>query len=170
MSALIIDSRQEQDSFVRLGDDEPVPHGARVLVSLAHWQAQAERISEAAAAVGVLLPNTADILDLAPRLRYLPLIVLEFPSFADGRAYSQARLLRDRVGFTGQLRATGAAVVRDQIAFLHRCGFNAFELRADQDLAACLRAAAELTPAYQPAQDTRPLVRRLRKGDVAHAS
>lgn len=167
---LIVDAAPTQDRFVRLGDEDPVADGARVLVTLARWQREAEAISESAAAVGVMVPNTADMLTLGRSLQYLPLVALEFPAFADGRAYSQARLLRDRFGFAGQLRATGAAVVRDQIVALHRCGFNAFELREDQDLAACLQTLAEVALAYQPAQDAVAVIRKLRKADLAHTS
>ena len=74
----------------------------------------------------VSLANTDPVEDLAPHLGRLRLIVLEFPKFSDGRAYSQARLLRGRMGYRGELRATGA-VLQDQVAFMLRCGFDSFE-------------------------------------------
>lgn len=72
------------------------------------------------------LANTDDVLQLGDRLAAARLVVLNFPKFTDGRAYSQARLLRERLGYKGGLRATGA-VLRDQLPFLLRCGFDSFE-------------------------------------------
>jgi uncharacterized protein (DUF934 family) len=62
----------------------------------------------------------------------LPVVAIHFPTFTDGRGYSLARLLRQRHGFGGDLRATGD-VLRDQIYLLHKCGFSSFALREDQD-------------------------------------
>ncbi|WP_240433631.1 DUF934 domain-containing protein [Solimonas sp. K1W22B-7] len=87
------------------------------------------------------------------RDRRPPLINLEFPGFADGRAYSQARILRDRHGYRGEIRASGGAVVRDQLHGMARCGINSFELRADQDPQVCLAAFEDFGLAYQPAAD-----------------
>ena len=72
------------------------------------------------------LANTDDVMQVQDRLATAKLVVLNFPKFTDGRAYSQARLLRERLGYTGELRATGA-VLRDQLPFLLRCGFDSFE-------------------------------------------
>ena len=55
----------------------------------------------------------------------MKLIILDFPKFTDGRAYTQARLLRERLGYTGELRASGAVFI-DQLPFLLRCGFDSF--------------------------------------------
>jgi uncharacterized protein (DUF934 family) len=71
-------------------------------------------------------------------------IVLNFPTHADGRAYTQARLLRDRFGFKGNIRATGD-VMYDQLSYMYRCGFSQFELREDQDPAFCLKAFSEIS-------------------------
>jgi uncharacterized protein (DUF934 family) len=99
------------------------------------------------------LPNTLDVLTHADRLRHAHAVQLHFPAFGDGRAYSQARLLRERLGFSGEIRATGAAVVRDQIHFMARCGFDALLLRDDQDVAVCLAAFDDFDQPYQPAVD-----------------
>src|SRR5476649_2735616 len=72
------------------------------------------------------LANIEDVEKLGARLDGVKLVVLEFPKFTDGRAYSQARILRERLGYTGELRASGA-VFLDQLPFLLRCGFDAFE-------------------------------------------
>lgn len=90
----------------------------------------------------------------------LPLIALNFPSFKDGRAFSSARELRQNMGFTGELRAIGD-VLRDQLFYMARCGFDAFSLREDQDVAEALSAFSDFREAYQasPAQSL-PLFRR----------
>lgn len=85
----------------------------------------------------VLLPNTADVQALPEPVLQAPLLVLELPGFADGRAYSQATLLSRNPRFRGGLRAQGAAVVLDQLKMLHRCGFGEFRLRDDQPVDAC---------------------------------
>ena len=96
-------------------------------------------------------------------------IALEFPKFNDGRAYSQARLLRERYGYRGEIRAAGK-VLRDQLLFMHRCGFDAYET-ADQVTAEVVeRSLASFSLAYQPAADGRPSVMELRHGRAAGAT
>ncbi len=89
---------------------------------------------------------------LADDLDRIAAISLTFPSFADGRAFSQARTLRDRFGFTGELRAVGP-VIQDQFAFLLRCGFDVVVVPDDIDVAAWNRSAGRFTNVYQPAAD-----------------
>jgi len=139
-----------RDDAPLLADDDGLPVDGKVIVSLARWRA--ERDTLAAHGVGVLIPNTEDVVSVYPELIGVRLIALDFPTTADGRAFSQARLLRERCAYTGELRATGA-VARDQLQFMERCGFDAFLLRADQDAVACLAAFKDLTIAYQRAVD-----------------
>lgn len=153
MSTLIRHGRVEADDYQRLADDAELPATGRIIVSLARWQAEHDFLKARADAVGLRLPNTVDVESLAPMLLDRPLLALEFPGFADGRAYSQARLLAERLGYRGELRATGKAVVRDQFHFMLRCGFNSFELRDDQHADACLKAIEEFTLSYQRAAD-----------------
>ena len=98
------------------------------------------------------LANTDPVEDLAPHVGRLRLIVLEFPRFSDGRAYSQARLLRGRLGYRGELRATGG-VLQDQIAFMLRCGFDSFESEQKGFGEALARARTLFSVVYQPAED-----------------
>ena len=123
----------------------------RLIVPLARWRAERAAL-ETASAVGVLLPNTEDVEAVYPEIAERPLIALQFPTFADGRALTQAILLRNRLGFTGELRALGD-VVRDLVFWLGRCGFDAIAPRGDQDPQACLQALDEIRTAYQPAAD-----------------
>lgn len=163
MSALIRDGAIAVDDVVVLADDAPVPESGRSLISWERWQSERATLLPRAQTLGVLLPNTLDVVAHWTALAPLGLITLQFPAFADGRAYSQARLLRDRLGFKGELRATGNAVVRDQMQSLHRSGFNSFVLRADQDAAQCVAALNEFTLAYERAADDLNPVRARRR-------
>lgn len=109
----------------------------------------------------VALANTDPVEDLAPHIGRLRLIVLDFPKFSDGRAYSQARLLRGRMGYRGELRATGG-VLQDQIAFMLRCGFNSFESEQKGFGEALARARTLFSVVYQPTEDGRAPASRLR--------
>jgi uncharacterized protein (DUF934 family) len=151
-----------EDRWQHLADDADLPAGP-VIVSLARWQRERKMLLERSDPVGVRLPNTADVADLAEDLPVLEVVALEFPKFADGRAYSQARLLRERHGYRGEIRAVGD-VLRDQLFFMARSGFDAFEVRADRSLEDALAAFDEFTESYQPAVDqSQPLYRRARR-------
>lgn len=145
-------------------DDAAEPACDRpVLVSLDRWTREREALVAHGQAVGVRIPNTLDVIRTATLLLPASLLLLEFPSFGDGRAYSQARLLRETQHYAGEIRATGAAVVRDQLLGMIRCGIDSFELRADQRVDDCWQALRELSLAYQPAADVLPRVRELRR-------
>ncbi len=143
------------DTYILLTDDAAMPDTGAVIVSLTRWQADASVLAARSPPVAVKLANTVDVLTLAADVLARPMLVLDFPAFGDGRAYSQARRLRDRDLYKGVIRATGAAVVADQLAMMTRCGINEFALRDDQALAVCQAAlSAEAKPLpYQTAQD-----------------
>ena len=111
----------------------------QLLLPLVRWGQERESLEKAGYTVGVWLAPDDAPEALISRLPQIPVIAIQFPSFTDGRGYSLARLLRQRYGFAGELRAFGD-VLRDQIYFLHQCGFNAFCLRPDQDIAAAVAA------------------------------
>ena len=104
--------------------------------------------------IGVIWPNNRDVDDLVPYLDRLAAVALLFPTFRDGRAYSQARLLRERFGYRGELRATGQ-VLRDQFVFMLRAGFDAFEVKKDSDAAAFANTVKRYSVFYQPTGDGR---------------
>jgi uncharacterized protein (DUF934 family) len=104
--------------------------------------------------LGVIWPNNRDLDDLVPFLDRLAVVALVFPTFRDGRAYSQARLLRERYGFKSELRATGQ-VLRDQFVFMLRAGFDAFEVKKDADADAFAETVKRYTVFYQPTGDGR---------------
>jgi len=112
-------------------------------------------------APALTLANTGDVLQLGDRLRGVKLIVLDFPKFTDGRAYSQARLLRERLGYRGGLRATGA-VFLDQLPFMLRCGFDSFESDQKGFGQALEKARTLFSVVYQPVGDGRATAAELR--------
>jgi uncharacterized protein (DUF934 family) len=156
------------DDFVRVPDDAPIPDDVPVIVPASRFLADAAAIANRTAPTGVLWPNSRRVAELAPHLDRLALVALEFPKFRDGRAYSQARLLREHYGFRGELRATGD-VLRDQFIFLVRAGFDAFEVKKDADVAAFSSEIARHTVFYQPTGDGRLPVAQARHGRPASA-
>lgn len=137
----------------REGSIAPAAESGPIALPLAGWL---EAPTQA-----VALANTDPLDPLTAHLGRLKLIVLHFPKFTDGRAYSQARLLRGRLGYRGELRATGA-VLRDQLPFLLRCGFDSFESEQPGFGAALARARALFSVVYQGTEDGRAPVALLR--------
>jgi uncharacterized protein (DUF934 family) len=137
------------DPYVTVSDDAALPGGTPVIASAARLLANAAEILSRDTPVGVIWPNNKTVADLVPLLDRLAVVALVFPNFKDGRAYSQARLLRERYGFRGELRATGQ-VLRDQFVFLVRAGFDALEATKAADAEAFAQALARYTVFYQP--------------------
>ena len=150
-----------QDGWTAVEDDAAVPEEGAVLVSAARWLRERQALSLRRDGVGAWLAPDGDVEALGRHCAGLGLIALRFPRFQDGRAYSQARLLRERHGFCGELRATGN-VLRDQLAFMERCGFDAFEVDGRVSLADAVAALGEMSVWYQPAGDDRMPAWRLR--------
>lgn len=138
-------------SWQRLdGEDGPLPHPAprdHALLTLEQWHAVRDSWP-AGLHTGVRLPNTADVVALAADLPRLALIALDFPKWTDGRAHSQARLLRGRLRFAGELRAVGDVVV-DLLPLLQRNGFSSAQLRAGQSAEHARRALRYFAGHYQ---------------------
>ena len=136
------------------------PEAADLIAPLAILRARGTDLLERSGRTGVLLEPGDDPAALAAILERLALVAVRFPKFSDGRGYSSARLLRERYGFRGELRAVGD-VLRDQVLFLKRCGFDSFALREDQDAAEALAALGQLGEQYQASYDEpQPLFRR----------
>jgi len=136
------------DSWKRLGDEAPLPGDRDVIVSPERLKAELDRIAGRNGRTGVALPNDADPQAIAAALPHLDLVVLDFPAFTDGRAYSQARQLRTKLGFAGELRATGD-VLADQAAFMQQVGFDSFEVSGGQPLETWLRLLRSMSLTYQ---------------------
>src|SRR5262245_47480634 len=167
---LVRGGRVVADRYVRVLDEAPIPEGVPVIIPAARFIADAAEIARREAPTGVLWPNNRRISELAPYLAQLALVALVFPTFKDGRAYSQARQLREQHGFRGELRATGN-ILRDQFLFLVRAGFDSFEVLKASDAAAFAKVVTRYSVFYQPAGDRRiPALRaRLERSRSAEA-
>ena len=161
---LILDRRIAANEWITLADDAALPASGKFIVSLKRWRAEREALAASGLPVGVRIPNTEDVTTLAHEITGQALIAVEIPKFSDGRAYSQARVLRERYGYKGEIRAVGD-VAHDQLFHMSRCGINAFELRAGEDPQDCLRAFGDYDLAYQQAADGVETVWRRRSRD-----
>jgi uncharacterized protein (DUF934 family) len=151
---LVKSGKLSGDAFVHVADDAPIPDDGAVLIPAARFLDGAEALSRRDGPTGVIWPNNRDIDELVPHLDRLAAIALVFPSFRDGRAYSQARLLRERHGYRGELRATGQ-VLRDQFVFMLRAGFDAFDVKKERDAEAFATTTRRYSVFYQPTGDGR---------------
>jgi uncharacterized protein (DUF934 family) len=151
---LVKNGKIATDTFVHVADDAELPDDGAMLVSAARFLENPEAILRRPGKSGVIWPNNRDVDDLVPYLDRLAVVGLVFPTFRDGRAYSQARLLRERHGFKGELRATGQ-VLRDQFMFMLRAGFDAFEVKKEADAEAFANTAKRYSVFYQPTGDGR---------------
>lgn len=151
MKPLIKDGRIVADEWRLLPNDDGcgtdatldlTPSGPPLILPIESYRLHADTLQAQRHRIGIVLSPDDEPEAVVPFLANIALIAIRFPSFTDGRGYSTARILRNRFGFAGELRAVGD-VLRDQLYFLHRCGFNAFSLRPDQDHAAALVAFAD---------------------------
>jgi uncharacterized protein (DUF934 family) len=137
------------DDWQHFGED--TADGAALIVPLTELRKDRERWWQWRGRLGVRLTPVDRVEELTEELPRLDLVAVEFPNPGDGRGYSQGRLLRERLGFRGELRAVGAGVHQDQVFLLARCGFDAIELAAGEDPDAARRALTRYDVAYQPA-------------------
>ena len=142
------------------GSAPPVPESGDIIVPLAVWLAQRDKLLLRPSRLGVWLGGDDEPALIAEDLKNFGVVAVYFTQFTDGRGYSLGRLLRERYGWRGELRAIGD-VLRDQLFYLAGCGFDAFALREDQDLHAALSAFDDFSEVYQSsAKRPMPLFRR----------
>ena len=131
-----------------------------LIVPLDLWLEHAHALKARDGGLGVWFESNEEVEAIADDLEHVQVIALNFPVFSDGRHYSSARLLRDRYGYKGEIRAIGD-VLRDQLFFMKRCGFDAFALREDRDPYEALESLKDFSETYQAATDQpEPLFRR----------
>jgi uncharacterized protein (DUF934 family) len=165
MALIIKDRNVVTDPWLRLelntdGSLPPVPPPGDVIVPLAMWHGQRDQLISRPSRLGVWLDSHEEPAAIAEDLRLFGVVAVNFPKFGDGRGYSIARLLRERYGWKGELRAVGD-IFRDQIFFLSSCGFNAFALREGEDLLDALAAFRDFSDTYQATvEQPLPLFRR----------
>jgi uncharacterized protein (DUF934 family) len=160
VTKLIKSGAYAQDVYASLADDAALPDGP-VLVSLARFQKERDALLARNTPVGIRLQASENPELLGPDVNHFALIALEFPKFRDGRAFSWARMLRTRLGYTGEIRAVGDFLY-DQVNYQKRVGFDAWEVPDHFTLEMFNRALTEMTNVYQPSTDGRITIRQLR--------
>ncbi len=159
---LLDHGRPVEDRFVAVADDAPLPADAPALIPFARLQREADALAGRNAALGVQVTSATHAEDIAPFLDRVTLVVVEFPKFRDGRGFTIARTLRERYGFSGEIRAVGH-VLPDQYEFLVRCGFTCVAVSDGADLGVWAAALERFHVAYQPGLDTAPVLSGLRR-------
>lgn len=159
---LLKDGKLAEDHWTALAESADAAPLGDVIVTLEQWQAGGERLRGHNGRLGLRLKSDQSPAQVADDLGHFDLIALEFPRFGDGRAYSSARLLRERYGFKGELRAVGN-ILRDQLLFMLRCGFDAFEIDNPDAVEAWCEAVAEISLFYQPTGNSGPTLGVLRR-------
>ena len=159
--SLIRDGRLVPDPFTDVSGLVDLPSGVPLIVNLEQWQLQRATLLAAGQPLGLRLRSDQPPALIAADLRYFSVIALEFPKYRDGRAYTHARMLRERLGFQGEIRAVGD-VLQEQLHFMQRCGFDAFEVVAPDPEQAWRTIAGDHTVWYQATGDERPSALALR--------
>lgn len=154
----------ETDTWALSRVEDALPETRPVIVPVALWMQNKED--------GKLAPWLSSDTELTPALAddlaKSPLVAIDFPAFTDGRGYTLARLLRERFGYQGEIRAIGDVLV-DQLYYMSRCGFDALALREDQHLEDALRALGAFSVSYQPGVDVREALFERRLRESGHA-
>ncbi len=150
MPRLLKDRAFVSDPWEQVAADAAIaPDDTPLLLPLARWQEQrAALLAGPAQQLGIWLDGDAELADLAADIERLDCIAIRFPAFMDGRGFSTARLLRERHGYRGELRAIGD-IIPDQLHYLWRCGFDAFELSDTIALETALGCLDAFSTAYQ---------------------
>jgi uncharacterized protein (DUF934 family) len=159
---LIKRGKRVDDPWILVGDDESIPTDTPVIVTLEHWRSKKSDLIARGAGVGVLLHSDEPPSNLADDLESLEVIALDFPTFRDGRAYSYARILRENMGYEGEIRAVGD-VLLEQLHYMDRVGFDAFEIGCEDAVEAWVTAGKDITVWYQPGADQRQTAMDLRR-------
>lgn len=152
MGKVIENGQVVEDTWQRIAKDDAVPTSGNVFVSLETWQAEKDALTSRQDSVGIWVNGEVDFDALVEASKSVSAIALHFDKFADGRSYSHAYLLRTRHGFEGQLRATGD-VLRDQMFYYQRVGFDVLDIREDKDIVAAVESLRDFSVKYQPSAD-----------------
>ena len=149
---LLKDGKLIDDPWTHVADEVAIPSTGAVIVGLKRWREERDALIKRKDPVGVRLQSDHTAGDVAEDLEYLGVVALAFPVFKDGRAYSNARRLREHHGYSGEVRAIGN-VLRDQYLFMLRCGFDALEVKEGETEQDWEKAVRAISVFYQPAAD-----------------
>ena len=160
---LCCDGSFVDDAWVTIGDDDGVPEGGDIVVSLSRWRADNTSLKQRDGKVGIVVRPDDEIDATSDHIGDVDLIVIVFPKFSDGRGYSLARKLREQQGYEGELRARGE-VLLDQVALMWRCGFTELEIDHQPTIDALNRGhLPAITHSYQSARSSRFEMRKRRQ-------
>lgn len=152
---LIRDGKLVPDRFTDATGLPNLPAGRPLIVSLDQWQTHRDTLVASGVPLGLRLNSDQPPQLVATDLPKFAVVALDFPKFRDGRAYTHARMLRERLGYSGEVRAVGD-VLQEQLHFMQRCGFDAFEVAGPDPEQAWLSIAGDHTVWYQATSDARP--------------
>ena len=161
---LLKDGKLIDDPWSHIADEVAIPASGQVIVGLKRWREERDSLIKRTDPAGVRLQSDHTAGDVADDLEHLGVVALAFPVFKDGRAYSNARRLRERHGYTGEIRAIGN-VLRDQYLFMLRCGFDALEVKEGETEKDWQKATKAFSVFFQPAADDQETVVSLRHRD-----
>jgi uncharacterized protein (DUF934 family) len=162
--ALLKDGRIVADAYTDESDAESLPAAGAIIISVEQWQTHKDSLA-GRKQLGIVLRSDEKPELISADLQNFALVALDFPVFGDGRAYSYARQLRDRYDYSGELRAVGD-VLLEQLHFMHRVGFNSFQIASDDALRDWEIAAADISVWYQPTDDGRTTAIEIRTTDT----
>ena len=160
--ALVRNARLVDDIYSDATALEPIPADRPVIVSLEQWQKHRDVLLAGGQKLGIRLQSDQPPALVAADLGHFSVVALEFPKFRDGRAYTHARMLRERFAFKGEVRAVGD-VLQEQLNYMQRCGFDTFEINAADPLSAWQAVQDDHTVWYQATGDGRPRALALRQ-------
>lgn len=166
---LIKQGQVVEDSWHHLAEEAEPASGEKALIPLAVWQEHRERLLEANGNYGLVLQPGDEVDAIVADLDRLDVVVVTFPAFSDGRGFSQARLLRERHGFKGEIRASGH-IIQDQYLYLDRSGVDTIEVADEKAAKGWIEAIEEISIFYQPTGDGRLTANRLRHGSKASSA
>ena len=144
---IIKDKQIIEDSWLHIADNDVIVDGD-ITLSFTRWQKEATKLTDHKGSIGIRLAPSDKIEDISTDLVNFKLIALEFSAFTDGRSFSQARLLRSRYGFNGDIRAIGS-YMPDQVFYLSRVGVNSFQLEKSEEMTVALSTMNDFTVKYQ---------------------
>lgn len=151
---LIREGRLAPDPFTDASGLEELPAGVPLIVSREQWASRRDELLARGTPLGIRLRSDQSPTQVADDLAHFAVVALEFPKYRDGRAYTHARILKERLGYTGEIRAVGD-VLQEQLHFMQRCGFNTFDVVAPDPELAWRTIAGDHTVWYQATGDGR---------------